>query len=147
MNKKVIMMLCFLFPVACGYSETLEPFTSDGCSSFPDGTVEHKTLWLNCCVEHDKAYWKGGTEQQRVRADLNLEECVASVGKPNIAKLMLSGVRVGGSPYWPTGYRWGYGWKFPKKYGELTKNEKTQVEKAWKEYLKGEEQSISESSH
>lgn len=32
---------------------------------------------------------------------------------------MLSGVRVGGSPYWPTKFRWGYGWSYPHGYTEV----------------------------
>ncbi|MGD8595188.1 MAG: hypothetical protein PVF82_20340, partial [Gammaproteobacteria bacterium] len=97
---------------ACS-SDELKPFTSDGCSSFPDGTMKQQSLWLSCCVKHDLSYWKGGTYQERLEADLSLEQCVADIGEPNVAKLMLAGVRVGGSPYWPTTYRWGYGWSYP----------------------------------
>ncbi len=114
---------------------TIKPFTSDGCSAFPDGTLAQKELWLRCCVEHDKAYWQGGTKQQRLDSDLKLKQCVETVGKPQIAKLMLAGVRVGGSPYWPTKFRWGYGWEYPRAYGELTSAEEAQVQKAWKTYL------------
>jgi hypothetical protein len=113
-------------------ADSIAPFTSDGCSSFPDGTLVEKTLWKNCCVVHDKAYWQGGTKQQRLAADVELKQCVESLGKPRIAELMLAGVRVGGSPYWPTQFRWGYGWTYPKGYGELTHQEKLQVAKAWK---------------
>ena len=105
----------------------LKPFTSDGCSSFPDGTTEQKELWLKCCVAHDFAYWKGGTFTDRKSADVALRECVASVGKKEIALLMLAGVRVGGSPFFPTTFRWGYGWPYPKYYGELTLEEIAQV--------------------
>ena len=38
----------------------IAPFTSDGCSSFPDGTPANQSLWLECCVRHDLAYWRGG---------------------------------------------------------------------------------------
>ena len=40
---------------------------------------------------------------------------------------MLAGVRVGGSPLYPTTFRWGYGWPYPKYYGELTTEEMAQV--------------------
>jgi len=33
---------------------------------------------------------------------------------------MLSGVRVGGSPYWPTQFRWGYGYAYPHGYDQVT---------------------------
>jgi hypothetical protein len=78
--------------------DTLSPFTTDGCSDFPDGTPQHRELWLKCCIAHDQKYWMGGTYQERLKADLELRECVQSVGEPAIAALMLAGVRVGGSP-------------------------------------------------
>ena len=105
----------------------LKPFTSDGCSAFPDGTFAQNELWLSCCVAHNFAYWKGGTAIEREKADLALEACVASAGEQEIAALMLAGVRVGGSPYFPTSFRWGYGWPYPRLYGELTPKEMEQV--------------------
>jgi hypothetical protein len=111
---------------ACS-SDELKPFTSDGCSSFPDGTMQQQSLWLSCCVKHDLSYWKGGTYQERLEADLSLEQCVADIGEPNVAKLMLAGVRVGGSPYWPTTYRWGYGWSYPRGYKALTTADKQKI--------------------
>ena len=36
---------------------------------------------------------------------------------------MLAGVRVGGSPFFPTTFRWGYGWEYPRFYGELSDEE------------------------
>ena len=53
---------------------------------------------------------------------------MANIGEPNVAKLMLAGVRVGGSPYYPTTYRWGYGWPYPRGYKSLSAVEKHQVE-------------------
>ncbi|MCJ8296194.1 MAG: hypothetical protein MJK15_17465 [Colwellia sp.] len=108
-------------------AENIKPFTSDGCSSFPDGTFEHNQLWLSCCTAHDYAYWQGGTYQERRVADKELQQCVAKVGKPHIANLMLAGVRVGGSPYLPTSFRWGYGWSYPRWYKVLTDAEKKQI--------------------
>jgi len=109
-------------------SITISPFSTDGCSMFPDGTLEDKTLWQKCCVEHDKRYWRGGTYDERKAADGQLKQCVASVGKPKIAALMLAGVRMGGSPYWPTPFRWGYGWPYMRGYKALTKAELAAVE-------------------
>lgn len=54
--------------------------------------------------------------------------CVKEEGEPEIALLMLAGVRVGGSPIWPTSYRWGYGWSYPKWYAELTEDELQQIQ-------------------
>jgi len=85
----------------------LEPFSTDGCSMFPDGK------WRECCVEHDKAYWKGDPEDKegRRKADLELMACVARKGYPFTAFVMYVGVRIGGSSWWPTSWRWGYGRK------------------------------------
>jgi hypothetical protein len=103
-------------------------FTSDGCSAFPDGTPSQKTVWLECCYQHDYAYWKGGTREERAEADQALRACVAAVGEPGIATLMLAGVRVGGTPYLPTRFRWGYGWPFFRGYKALSEDELRQVE-------------------
>ncbi len=117
----------------------LKPFTTDGCSSFPDGSLEHKNLWLACCTAHDLAYWQGGTFKQREQADVDLKECVAKVGEKEIAILMLAGVRVGGTALLPTSFRWGYGWPYPKFYGELTAQERMQVENRLAEYANTEQ--------
>lgn len=111
-------------------AEGLKPFKSDGCSAFPEGTFAQKELWLQCCTMHDFTYWQGGTWQQRVAADKALRRCVEKVGEEEIALLMLAGVRVGGSPFLPTEFRWGYGWPWPRPYGALTKEEQQQVHEA-----------------
>jgi len=108
-------------------SAELAPFTSDGCSSFPDGTPVNQSLWLDCCIRHDLAYWRGGTYEERLNADLALEQCVAKAGEPEIAKLMLHGVRTGGNPFFLTPYRWGYGWPFGRGYKALAEDELSQV--------------------
>ncbi len=108
-------------------ADELQPFTTDGCSVFPDGTYKQQSLWLNCCIRHDLAYWKGGSYQQRLEADQALRKCVTEIGEPEIAQLMLTGVRVGGSPYYPTFFRWGYGWPYLRGYRELSENEKAAV--------------------
>ena len=107
----------------------LKPFTTDGCSAFPDGTFAQKKLWLECCTSHDMAYWKGGTYKEREEADNALKVCVSKAGEPQIALLMLGGVRVGGSPFFPTTFRWGYGWDYPRFYGPLTEEEQAEVRK------------------
>ena len=125
-SKCSLAAVCIL--LASGtFAAKLKPFTSDGCSAFPDGTFQHNELWLSCCVEHDYAYWKGGTYAQRRAADEALESCVADVGEPEVAALMLTGVRVGGSPFWPTQFRWGYGWPYPRFYGPLDEEEQAQI--------------------
>ena len=108
-------------------ADTLSPFTSDGCSLFPDGRLNQQNLWLDCCVHHDFDYWKGGTFQERSDADNALKACVAEVGASKTAFVMLIWVRVGGSAFLPTPFRWGYGWSYPRFYGALTTTEQQQV--------------------
>ena len=115
-------------------AEQLKPFTTDGCSEFPNGTPKQKDLWLTCCIAHDKKYWAGGTRDERLLADRELKACVESVGEPAIAALMLAGVRVGGSPALNTPFRWGYGWPFGRGYQALTPEEKQQAHRLLKQY-------------
>lgn len=123
---RLFILLSFFISIFAN-AEDIKPFTSDGCSAFPDGTFKQKQLWLSCCTAHDYAYWQGGTYDERLIADKELQQCVSSVGEPQIAKLMLAGVRVGGSPYFPTSFRWGYGWSYPRWYQALTEDEKKQI--------------------
>lgn len=121
-----VLALFSIFSLACAlplFADSLRPFESDGCSSFPDGTYYDESLWYECCKAHDYAYWRGGTYDERVQADEDLRACVAELGQPEVAFIMLVGVRIGGVPWIPTEFRWGYGWSYPKAYGELTEGE------------------------
>ena len=133
MNSKVclkaLLLVLFLLSAVNGRADDPKPFTSDGCSSFPNGTTKQNDLWLACCIVHDKAYWAGGTYEERLAADRELRTCVEAVGEPEIGKLMMDGVRVGGTPYLPTRFRWGFGWPYPRGYKKLTEEERRQVEK------------------
>lgn len=79
-------------------------FTSDGCTAWPNNS------WLSCCIVHDITYWCGGSEQNRKEADQYFEQCVNNKMQV-MGNVMYSGVRIGGSPWLPTPWRWGYGWK------------------------------------
>jgi len=124
---KRLLPLILLAALPRGYADELVPFTSDGCSAFPDGTLAQRQLWLACCTEHDLAYWQGGTYEERETADEKLRDCVAGVGEPAVAELMLAGVRVGGTPYLPTRFRWGYGWPYPRGYQALSDSDRRQI--------------------
>src|SRR5690606_9265825 len=93
-------------------ANTLKPFTTDGCSLFLDGPPGQPNLWRHCCVAHDLAYWQGGNKADRQRADAAILACVSAVEHPGIAQHMHANVRWGGSPYWFSNYRWGYGWNY-----------------------------------
>ena len=124
-----------LLVIGCQDQGRLAPFSSDGCSLFPDGSELSEQDWCDCCFEHDLAYWQGGTEQQRLAADRKLRECVLKkTGDEQLAELMFQGVRFGGSPYFYNWYRWGYGWSFERGYRALSENELAMVERELKKY-------------
>lgn len=101
----------------------IKPFHTDGCSAFPDGTLADPEKWQAPCVEHDRAYWRGGSAEDRLQADRTLRQAVSAKGHPVIAEFMYLGVRLGGSPWWPTPWRWGFGWPYPRGYGSGTAGE------------------------
>jgi hypothetical protein len=123
--KRSLLLLLVLAGTAA-LADDLDDFRSDGCSAFPDGTLKQKERWRSCCVVHDLSYWMGGSSDERIAADLALRECVYQVGEPAIAELMLAGVRVGGTPWLPTRFRWAYGWPWGRGYDELSDKEKMQ---------------------
>ena len=124
----VCIFLLFLL-ASCSSGEGLSPFRSDGCSLFPDSSLIHESDWCECCFQHDVAYWKGGTEQERLTADQQLQQCVLqATNDPVLATVMYEGVRVGGSPYFYNWYRWGYGWGYDRKYQPLSQLEQKQVD-------------------
>ncbi len=126
----ILIVLLLTVMATKGFTSTIKPFSSDGCSAFPDGTPWQQQLWLSCCHHHDFAYWKGGTYLERKEADHELQRCVATIGEPEIANLMLAGVRVGGTPFLPTSFRWGYGWPYPRFYRKLSLEEQKAVDKS-----------------
>ena len=85
------------------------PFKSDGCTLSPD------LNYCDCCKEHDRAYWRGGTCEQRRAADKILKQCIIDAGRPMLGPFFWLIVRVTGSPQLPTPWRWGFGW--PKRQG------------------------------
>lgn len=120
-------------------SGELSNFTSDGCSLFPDGSLINSDDWCVCCLEHDIAYWKGGTEAERLAADQALRDCVLEkTGDAKLAEAMYLGVRMGGSPYFKNWYRWGYGWSYQRKYQALTEKEQILAAAKLKEYFEND---------
>ena len=55
---------------------------------------------------------------------------VSEAGQPELGKLMRTGAGAGGTPYLPTRFRWGFGWRWPRGYGPLSDEEKTLAEEA-----------------
>jgi len=127
----LVLALC----ASCSPQRSIRPFTTDGCSLFPDGALTGSADWCACCVAHDLAYWRGGTEAERFVADKELRSCVlAATGDVALANNMLAGVRIGGTPHLPTSFRWGYGWPYDRGYKELTPDEKALAEETLQTY-------------
>ncbi len=120
-----LVLLSLFFPLGCKESQVIKDFTSDGCSLFPDSSIILEKDWCECCFEHDKMYWRGGTEQERLDADVIFRDCISEkTGDKILSEMMYKGVRFGGSPYFFNWYRWGYGWAYDRKYVTLTGDEK-----------------------
>lgn len=115
----------------CASPKVLRDFSTDGCSLFPDGAR------CRCCVEHDAAYWRGGTAAERKAADAALRECVRAETRGGAtAAAMYWGVRLGGVPWLPTWFRWAYGWGFGRGYERLDPEERVAADEklqAWRE--------------
>lgn len=112
----------------CASTHVLRDFSTDGCSLFPDGDSAQPTLWCDCCVAHDQSYWRGGTAVEREAADAALRGCVlARTGRETLAAQMYRGVRLGGTPWMPAGFRWCYGWGYGRGYEPLTPVEQAQA--------------------
>ena len=121
---------------ACSSDSELQPFSSDGCSLFPDASLITGEDWCSCCFEHDIAYWRGGTRTERESADAQLKDCVLrKTGDEALATMMHEGVRLGGSPYFYNWYRWGYGWSYERKYRALTVQEQAHADHLLEEYF------------
>ncbi len=114
----------------------MQPFSTDGCSLFPDRALVGKSDWCKCCLAHDLAYWRGGTAEERLKADRDLKVCVSeATGNTALADLMYAGVRAGGGPYYFTPYRWGYGWHFGRSYEALSPEEEATASSLARAYL------------
>ncbi len=137
-----LLMSCALSPTADSLPQ-ITAFKSDGCSLFPDGTINNNKLWYECCFEHDLVYWRGGIKEEKQIADSKLRDCITEkTGNTILAKTMYIGVIIGGSAYFPTWYRWGYGWPYGRGYKSLTKPEKQQISERLNEYCQQNQTSI-----
>lgn len=132
---RALGFLTFLFIAHTSQANELKPFTTDGCSLWIDGTVEQPNLWRHCCVAHDLDYWQGGTQAQRKQSDERIQACVKEAQGSGMANYIYTNVRWGGSPYWMSNYRWGYGWDYldgiwPRGYKVPTPEEQAQIDRA-----------------
>ncbi len=131
------VLLLVVFLVACARQEEIGDFRTDGCTLFPNKSLIDESDWCDCCLVHDIAYWKGGTEEDRLAADEALRLCVLErTGDDILARVMFDGVRLGGSPHFPTWYRWGYGWPLDRGYQALTRAEERVADRKLEDYFR-----------
>lgn len=134
--KLIMLLLISLLACACSSPNRMRNFYTDGCSLFPDGNLKDRRLWCDCCFAHDIAYWRGGTKEERLRADEELKSCVHEKTNDKVlAETMFQGVRAGGGPAFPTWYRWGYGWSYGREYAPVTDEEQLQVKERLDSYF------------
>jgi len=107
----------------------LRPFFSDGCSLSPDGLTgtSRDQVWVQCCVQHDVAYWLGGTSDEKTQADELFHNCISAHGFPRVATLYRSAVGTFGGPANTQTFRWGYGWNYQRSFQPLTESERQQA--------------------
>lgn len=89
----------------------MKPFKSDGCSFVgPIYKLFGKEApGTEFCVAHDIEFWMGGTFQQFVLSNLRLATQLAKAGYPILGLVRLVGVFIGGWPFLPFPWRWGFG--------------------------------------
>ncbi len=119
-----------------GVQNVLAPFTTDGCSMIGDGAtkevdgVKTEISWQHCCVEHDIAYWKGGTSEQRETADKKMRQCLRETGMSSEkATAFYLGVRFAQGFLTHSIFRWGNGWKYVRGFEPHTPDELEQINK------------------
>lgn len=107
----------------------LEKFRTDACTILSPLwkllhklkiTRDSKPLFVYSCIWHDYLYWKGGTKEQRKKADYYLMWKIRAHGYSILAKIVYRAVRIFGHPIFPKYLKWGYGkragWQVWKEY-------------------------------
>lgn len=103
----IIVALAIATPARAASLPT--PAFGNGCSggvSWIYRHVLHKVpIWEGCCVDHDRAYAKGGSPTRRAKADNKLLACVAASGDLGPAIEMWAVVRLIGQVFFPLNWR------------------------------------------
>ena len=106
----------------------LKPFVSDGCPRLAKMiSYPREDHWQLCCVEHDKAYWKGGSLEEKQQADSAFHSCVSERGSPDAGRLMYYSLRSVQKS--SQVQNWGYGWVIPHNTSAHTPEEIIEIKK------------------
>ena len=128
MNMFILLISLVFTPLIAAETESLKPFLTDYCTSYPEGTRERPELWKLCCEEHDLYFWGGGSQADRKTADLRLKSCVESTGAVTQARLMYAAVTIGGaSPIRFKTKQWGHAFENRARYLSLSEAETAQL--------------------
>lgn len=121
------MKILLLFLITLNLFAKVQPFVTDGCTMFPDGTRREPKLWYNCCLAHDLVYWLGGGKQLQKQADQELRACVIDVSSGFRGNLMYFGVRLGHYSPIKNKYQWGWGREGKNPFSPVTNEEKKEA--------------------
>lgn len=129
MKHIAVFALVTLFQLSQAHatSAQLQPFETDGCTLFAEGTPQKPELWKHCCFEHDLRYWFGGEMPDRDFADLQLKQCVQDVAGSFWAQLIYKGVRDGHNSPIQHRLHWSWGWTPERSEAPLSPDEKTYI--------------------
>lgn len=93
-----------------------QPFVFDGCTLFPDSVLG--TSFRQACLQHDIAYWYGGTTAERAAADQTFRETIADQGIIGtiLHTPMYASIRLFGDTALlrPINANWGFGYNATK---------------------------------
>lgn len=63
---------------------------------------------------HTRAYWEGGSEEERLLADIELLRGLAGIRRPVAGFALFILARLFGAPWMPFRWRWGHGMAWPQ---------------------------------
>jgi hypothetical protein len=129
MKKMILIALLILsLPLVSKAVEEFNPFLTDFCTAYPEGTSSQPNKWKHCCIEHDLYFWAGGNKEDRNEADNGLKNCVEKTGAKLQARLIYFGVSLGGrSPIKFKTKQWGNAWSQRKRYLSLDEIETSSI--------------------
>jgi len=89
------------------------PFYFDGCTGFPDWLPFHN--FYEACLNHDIAYWLGGSEADRLETNRRFAEAMKESGPLGwlLSPVTYYAMHYGGNNFmsqYVLGSNWGFGW-------------------------------------
>lgn len=84
-------------------SPPIHPFQTDQCTFFIEGN------WSECCIQHDREYWKGGSLKLRDQSDKKLKDCFDKKGHRILSSLVYWAVHLGHYSPIKSKFKWGWG--------------------------------------